>query len=73
MLIVRRTTLDWVLRRAALAQDGVEIRTGEGVAGLLVDHDAHRGHHGATAPTVTGVRLDDGSVVAADAVVTETS
>lgn len=67
VLIVRRTTLEWVLRRAVLAQPGVEVRTGTGVNGLV----AARSDPGATAtrPRVTGVRLDDGSVVNADVVV----
>src|SRR4029079_14180531 len=47
VLIVRRTTLEWVLRRAALAQPGVEIRGGVGVVGLA--------GNGAPIPTVTGV------------------
>ena len=63
VLIVRRTTLEWVLRRAALAQDGVEIRSGAGVVGLVAVSGA-----GST-PVVTGVRLDDGSTIGADIVV----
>jgi 2-polyprenyl-6-methoxyphenol hydroxylase-like FAD-dependent oxidoreductase len=35
VLIVRRTTLDWVLRRAVLAQPGADVRTGAGVAELM--------------------------------------
>ncbi|CAA9211192.1 MAG: hypothetical protein AVDCRST_MAG20-46 [uncultured Acidimicrobiales bacterium] len=50
VIIIRRTTLEWVLRRAALAAPGVTIRAGVGVRGLV-------GGGGA----VTGVRLDDGS------------
>jgi 2-polyprenyl-6-methoxyphenol hydroxylase-like FAD-dependent oxidoreductase len=61
VLIVRRTTLEWVLRRAALAQPGVEIRSGAGVAGLLASPGP--------VPTVTGVRLEDGSTIDADLVV----
>ncbi len=63
VLIVRRTTLEWLLRDAALAQAGVEMRTSAGVAGLLTSMG-----DGAV-PVVNGVRLDDGSVVEADAVV----
>lgn len=37
VLIVRRTTFEWVLRRAALAEPGVELLTGETVVGLLAD------------------------------------
>jgi 2-polyprenyl-6-methoxyphenol hydroxylase-like FAD-dependent oxidoreductase len=62
VLVVRRTTFEWILRRAVLAQPGTEVRTGVGVAGLA-------GAPGPALPTVTGVRLDDGSVLEADAVV----
>ena len=31
VIIVRRTTLEWVLRRAVLAQSDVEVRTGAAV------------------------------------------
>lgn len=61
VLIVRRTTLDWVLRTAALEEPGVELRTGVGAAGIT----ARPGDP----PTVTGVRLEDGSTVEADLVV----
>jgi 2-polyprenyl-6-methoxyphenol hydroxylase-like FAD-dependent oxidoreductase len=61
VLIVRRTTLDWVLRTAALDQPGVELRTGVGVAGVAAGPG--------DPPTVTGVRLDDGSTLGADLVV----
>ena len=37
VLIVRRTTFEWVLRRAAVAQTGVRFLTGETVVGLLAD------------------------------------
>ncbi|MDQ1521608.1 MAG: hypothetical protein QOI55_2681, partial [Actinomycetota bacterium] len=33
----RRTTFEWVLRRAALAEDGVELRHGVSADGLVVD------------------------------------
>jgi 2-polyprenyl-6-methoxyphenol hydroxylase-like FAD-dependent oxidoreductase len=58
VLIIRRTTLEWVLRRAVLAEPGVENRTGVGVAGLLTEDR-----------TVTGVRLEDGTALTADVVV----
>jgi 2-polyprenyl-6-methoxyphenol hydroxylase-like FAD-dependent oxidoreductase len=35
VLVVRRTTLEWVLRRAVLAEPGVVVRTGVGVRSLL--------------------------------------
>jgi 2-polyprenyl-6-methoxyphenol hydroxylase-like FAD-dependent oxidoreductase len=63
VLIVRRTTLDWVLRRAVLAQPGVEVRTGATVAGLVAD-PAPPGEP----PAVRGLRLRDGSVLDADLV-----
>lgn len=57
MLTVRRSTFEWVLRERTLARDGVTIRTGATVRGLVTDGDR-----------VTGVRLDDGSVESADLV-----
>jgi 2-polyprenyl-6-methoxyphenol hydroxylase-like FAD-dependent oxidoreductase len=65
VLIVRRTTLDWVLRRAVLAQPGVELRTGVAVSGLVIDTP----EPGSGLPAVRGVRLDDGGVLDADLVV----
>lgn len=67
VLIVRRTTFEWVLRQAVLAEPAVEVRPGVGVRGL----SARRAT--ATGPvTVDGVELDDGSVVPADLVVAAT-
>lgn len=57
MLTVRRSTFEWVLRSKVLARDGVSLRTGATVRGLITDGDR-----------VTGVRLDDGSELAADLV-----
>ena len=37
VLCCRRTTLEWVLRRSALAEPAVTFRVGVGVAGLLAD------------------------------------
>ena len=37
VIIVRRSTLEWVLRKAVAAQDHVRVRTGAGVTGLLSD------------------------------------
>jgi 2-polyprenyl-6-methoxyphenol hydroxylase-like FAD-dependent oxidoreductase len=62
VLIVRRTTLDWVVRRAAERQAGVDIRSGLGVTGLVADTSGD-------VPVVSGVRLDDGTTVEADLVV----
>ena len=87
MIACRRTTFEWVLRRAALAEANVTIRTGLAAVGLLASEPdaatpnpnpklvAKRapGDRIATSfgvgPTVTGVRLDDGSELLADLVV----
>jgi 2-polyprenyl-6-methoxyphenol hydroxylase-like FAD-dependent oxidoreductase len=61
VLVVRRTTFEWVLRSAALAEPGVTIRTGTAVRGLQATPG--------DIPTVTGVVLDDGEVLDADLVV----
>ena len=37
VLVVRRTTFEWVLRRAALAEPNVTIRTGVTVTGLTAE------------------------------------
>ena len=65
VLILRRTTLDWVLRRAVLDEPAVEVRTGAAAAGLLPGPAA--GPDGT--PTVAGVRLQGGDAVAGDLVV----
>jgi 2-polyprenyl-6-methoxyphenol hydroxylase-like FAD-dependent oxidoreductase len=62
MLACRRTTFEWVLRRAALAEGRVEFRTGIAVAGLL-------GEPTLGVPNITGVRLADGSTALSDLVV----
>jgi len=56
LLMTRRSTLDWVLRRAVAAQAGVAIRDGNQVTGLV----AKPGRP----PHVTGVRTDDGEIMA---------
>jgi 2-polyprenyl-6-methoxyphenol hydroxylase-like FAD-dependent oxidoreductase len=61
MLACRRTTFEWVVRRAALAEGRVTLRTGLGVDGLLVDD--------AAPSVVAGVRLADGTPLPADLVV----
>src|SRR3954452_19762795 len=70
VIIVRRTTLEWVLRTAAVAEPGVEVRTGVGVASLLATNSAS--DRGSGVPTVTGVTLEDGTTVEADMVVAST-
>ncbi|HJR24722.1 MAG TPA: hypothetical protein VJ804_04565 [Acidimicrobiales bacterium] len=62
VLSCRRTTLEWVLRRCALAEPAVSLRVGVGVEGLLADA-------GSGPLEVRGVRLDDGTEIAADVVV----
>lgn len=66
VLIVRRTTFEWVLRRTVEREVGVETRSGVGVAGLTVAPG------GAMPPVVTGVRLEDGTTIEADTVVAAT-
>ncbi len=63
VLCCRRTTLEWVFRRCALAEPAVRFQVGVGVAGLR----AERGPGGVV--DVRGVRLDDGTELAADVVV----
>ncbi|HVX17586.1 MAG TPA: FAD-dependent oxidoreductase [Acidimicrobiales bacterium] len=64
----RRTTFEWVLRRSVLAEQGVDLRVGTGVSGLVV---ADRpGPHGV--PAVAGVQMEDASVVGADLVIAST-
>jgi 2-polyprenyl-6-methoxyphenol hydroxylase-like FAD-dependent oxidoreductase len=65
--MTRRSTLDWVLRRAAAAEPRVTVRCGVKVTGLL----AAPGRPGGRPPHVTGVRTDRGDV-AADLVVDAT-
>ncbi len=64
VIIVRRTTLEWVLRKAAIAQPGVEGRTGVTVTGVAAGEPAADG-----TPVVTGAVLEDGSVVEGDLVI----
>ena len=56
LLMTRRATVDWVLRRAAATEPGVEIRSGVRVSGLL----ARPGKP----PHVTGVQTTEGNVSA---------
>ena len=62
MLACRRTTFEWVLRRAALAEGRVEFRTGTAVNGLVAEQ-------GSTTPRVIGVRLADGTEARSDLVI----
>jgi len=67
VLSCRRTTLEWVLRRCAMAEPGVEIRVGVGVVGLLANERS-----GIAPLEVTGVQLEDGARLGADVVVAST-
>ncbi len=70
MIACRRTTFEWVLRRAALAEGRVTIRTGVAAVGLIANAlSLTFGVTPVVAPVVTGVRLDDGTEVRADLVV----
>jgi 2-polyprenyl-6-methoxyphenol hydroxylase-like FAD-dependent oxidoreductase len=61
LIACRRTTFEWVLRRAALRTERVQLRDGVTVTGLVTE--AH-----ALAPRVTGVRTSAG-ILEADLVV----
>jgi flavin-dependent dehydrogenase len=65
LLGCRRTTFEWVLRRLVLAEANVTLQVGVGVTGLAVAPTK-------PAPTVVGVRLDDGTDIAADLVIAGT-
>ncbi|HEY7032188.1 MAG TPA: hypothetical protein VH482_12695 [Thermomicrobiales bacterium] len=56
VLATRRSTVDWVLRRAVLAESGVTLRCGVRVVGLRAD--------AGEPPRVTGVRTDQGDIEA---------
>lgn len=60
MLACRRTTFEWVLRRAAVAEGRVTFRTGVGVDGLLADTAT------GAPPHITGVHLADGTTIPAE-------
>ena len=59
VIIVRRTTLEWVIRSAALAEDGVTFVHGVDVVGLLGEPAT-----GDEPARVTGVRTTDGDRLA---------
>ncbi|HEV2445883.1 MAG TPA: hypothetical protein VGS58_08180, partial [Candidatus Sulfopaludibacter sp.] len=64
LLMTRRSTFDWVLRRMVASERGVSVQSGARVTGLL----ALPGRP----PHVTGVRMHDGGTIAADLVVDAT-
>jgi 2-polyprenyl-6-methoxyphenol hydroxylase-like FAD-dependent oxidoreductase len=66
VLIVRRTTFEWVLRQAVIAEPSVELHTEVVVEGLTSSSSRDG------IPVVDGVRLADGSTLAADVVVAST-
>ena len=66
-MMTRRSTVDWVLQRAAAAEPRVTVRCGVKVTGLLTAP----GRPGGRPPHVTGVRTD-GDDLAADLVVDAT-
>jgi 2-polyprenyl-6-methoxyphenol hydroxylase-like FAD-dependent oxidoreductase len=66
-VMTRRSTVDWVLRRAAAAEPGVTVRSGVKVTGLVFA----AGRPAGLPPHVTGVRTGDGEV-AADLVIDAT-
>jgi 2-polyprenyl-6-methoxyphenol hydroxylase-like FAD-dependent oxidoreductase len=65
MLACRRTTFEWVLRRAAMNEGRVTFRTGVGVDGL-VSAELNDGADGGGVPRIVGVHLADGSTIAGD-------
>jgi 2-polyprenyl-6-methoxyphenol hydroxylase-like FAD-dependent oxidoreductase len=67
ILLVRRSTFEWVLRRAVAAEAGVELRSTAGVAALLP-----RAANAAPTPAVGGVVLEDATEVHGDLVVAAT-
>jgi 2-polyprenyl-6-methoxyphenol hydroxylase-like FAD-dependent oxidoreductase len=67
VLCCRRTTLEWVFRRCALAEPALRFQVGVGATGLLVD-----GGGDGSPLDVRGVRLEDGTELRADVVVAST-
>ena len=64
-VMTRRSTVDWVLARAAAAEPRVEVRHGVKVAGLLcATGRAASSAVGANPPHVTGLRTDHGELPA---------
>lgn len=61
-LIVRRTTLEWLLREAVLREPGVDYRSDVSVAGLRSETTADG------VPQVVGAHLSDGSALEGDVI-----
>ena len=62
----RRTTFEWVMRQHVIEQKNLSLQLGVGVAGVTAELPV------GGAPVVTGVELEDGSVLGADIVVATT-
>ncbi len=72
VLIVRRTTFEWVLRMAVVDEPNVTVVTDAPVASLIAGdaiNDEPAGSGGERLPTVVGVTLEDGTEVRGDLVV----
>jgi 2-polyprenyl-6-methoxyphenol hydroxylase-like FAD-dependent oxidoreductase len=70
VLLVRRTTLEWVLRQRVLAHPAIDWCDGTRVVGVTGTRPTPAPHAPGTGPAaVTGVVLADGRAVAADLVV----
>jgi len=67
VIIVRRTTLEWVLRKAVVAQAGVDVHTGVTITGLVAGPPAADG-----TPVVIGARAEDGTTYEGDLVLAST-
>ena len=67
ILLVRRTTFEWILREAVLAEPAIEVRSGAGVAGLFAGPTDASG-----IPVVGGVVLEDGTELAAGTTIAAT-
>jgi len=66
MIACRRTTFEWILRRAVMAEPNVTFLTGNAVAGFVANEKEDG------IPVINGARLNDGSVVESDLVVVAT-
>jgi 2-polyprenyl-6-methoxyphenol hydroxylase-like FAD-dependent oxidoreductase len=69
MLASRRTTFEWVMRRIVTEEGLAKLKTGSGVTGLVTDRDIGMDRSSAGVPRVTGVTLEDATVVKADIVI----
>ena len=67
VLVVRRSTFEWILRARARQEPNVSIRSGVGVRALVASDT-----HASGRPMVSGVYLEDGSTLVARAVVAGT-